>query len=227
MADNLRHAQYRDDGTQIDDPQKLVDDGEVSGAGVTVEDVLTSTSVTNALSAAQGKALKDTADALATTVASKAAAGAVTGSGLTMATARLLGRSTASTGAPEEISVAGSLLLSAGSLSVNYAESSGAAVSNTADSTITFAHGFGVKPKRCGAKLRCAIANNGYSVGDEMQAPGFRATTFLATVSADATNITMSWDSSTTNIFYFAPKTGGTAVLPTVGDWEIVLWGAV
>ena len=34
MADNLRHAQYRDDGTQIDDPQKLVDDGVVSGAGV-------------------------------------------------------------------------------------------------------------------------------------------------------------------------------------------------
>ena len=26
MADNFRHAQYREDGTQIDDPQKPIDD---------------------------------------------------------------------------------------------------------------------------------------------------------------------------------------------------------
>jgi hypothetical protein len=42
--------------------------------------------------------------------------GAVTGSGLTMATARLLGRTTASTGAVEEISVGVGLSLSAGTL---------------------------------------------------------------------------------------------------------------
>jgi hypothetical protein len=45
------------------------------------------------------------------------APGAITSSGLTMATARLLGRSTASTGAPEEISIGSGLSLSAGSLS--------------------------------------------------------------------------------------------------------------
>jgi hypothetical protein len=44
------------------------------------------------------------------------APGAITGSGLTMATARLLGRTTASTGAVEEISVAGGLTLSGGVL---------------------------------------------------------------------------------------------------------------
>lgn len=44
------------------------------------------------------------------------AAGAVTSSGLTMATARLLGRTTASTGAIEEITVGSGLSLSAGSL---------------------------------------------------------------------------------------------------------------
>jgi hypothetical protein len=44
----------------------------ISGGGTTVENVLTSTSTTNALSAAMGKALKDTADTLATTVAGKA-----------------------------------------------------------------------------------------------------------------------------------------------------------
>jgi hypothetical protein len=47
----------------------------------------------------------------------KAAAGAVTSSGLTMATAKLLGRSTAATGAIEEITVGSGLTLSAGSLS--------------------------------------------------------------------------------------------------------------
>lgn len=46
-------------------------------------------------------------------------AGAATGSGLTMATARLLGRSTASTGAIEEISVGSGLTLSGGSLSAS------------------------------------------------------------------------------------------------------------
>ena len=44
------------------------------------------------------------------------AAGAITSSGLTMATARLLGRTTASTGAIEEITVGSGLSLSAGSL---------------------------------------------------------------------------------------------------------------
>lgn len=45
-----------------------------------------------------------------------AASGAVTGSGLTMATARMLGRTTASTGAVEEISVSARFTLTAGSL---------------------------------------------------------------------------------------------------------------
>lgn len=48
-----------------------------------------------------------------------AAIGAVTGSGLTMATGKLLGRSTASTGAIEEITVGTGLTLSAGSLSAS------------------------------------------------------------------------------------------------------------
>jgi len=46
-------------------------------------------------------------------------AGAITTSGLTMATARLLGRTTASTGAVEEISIGSGLTLAAGSLSAS------------------------------------------------------------------------------------------------------------
>ena len=48
-----------------------------------------------------------------------AANGAITASGLTQATARLIGRTTAATGAPEEISVSADLSLSAGVLGVS------------------------------------------------------------------------------------------------------------
>lgn len=51
--------------------------------------------------------------------------GAITGSGLTMATAKLLGRSTASTGAIEEITVGSGLSLSGGTLSASGAGGSG------------------------------------------------------------------------------------------------------
>jgi hypothetical protein len=46
-----------------------------------------------------------------------ASAGAITSSGLTMATARLLGRTTASTGSPEEITIGANLSMTAGTLS--------------------------------------------------------------------------------------------------------------
>lgn len=52
-------------------------------------------------------------------VAGLVSAGAVTGSGLTMSTARVLGRSTAGTGAIEEISIGSGLTLSAGTLSAS------------------------------------------------------------------------------------------------------------
>ncbi len=58
-----------------------------------------------------GKALATAVDAAAgRTAISAAASGAIGSSGLTMATARLLGRTTASTGAPEEITVVGATL---------------------------------------------------------------------------------------------------------------------
>jgi hypothetical protein len=80
-----------------------------AGAGVVEEITCT----------AAGRALLDDADAAAQrTTLSAAGSGAITGSGLTMATARLLGRSTASTGAVEEISLAGGLAFSSGTLTV-------------------------------------------------------------------------------------------------------------
>lgn len=69
-------------------------------------------------------------------------AGAATGSGLTMATARLLGRTTASSGAIEEISVGSGLSLSGGSLSATGGSSDLAGkdldyVERTTNATIT------------------------------------------------------------------------------------------
>jgi hypothetical protein len=65
-----------------------------------------------------GKALLDDADAAAQrTTLSAAASGSITSSGLTQATARILGRTTASTGAVEEIEIGSGLSLSAGELS--------------------------------------------------------------------------------------------------------------
>ena len=80
---------------------------------------------------AAGRALLDDADAAAQRATlSAAASGPVTGSGLTMATARLLGRSTADTGAVEEISVGTGLSLTGGTLTT-------AAVTYSQHSTIT------------------------------------------------------------------------------------------
>ena len=70
--------------------------------------------------------------ARATLVAAQS--GSVTGSDLTMATARVLGRTTASTGAIEEISIGASLTLSGGSLSGTAASATQAGVAELATS---------------------------------------------------------------------------------------------
>lgn len=56
---------------------------------------------------------------LNTALSGKASTGAVTGTGITMSTARILGRSTAGTGAIEEITIGSGLTLSAGTLSAS------------------------------------------------------------------------------------------------------------
>lgn len=72
----------------------------------------------------------DAATARATLLAAKA--GAVTASDLTMSSARLLGRTTAATGAIEELTVSASLTLSAGALAGTPATTSQAGVSELA-----------------------------------------------------------------------------------------------
>lgn len=121
---------------------------------------------------AEGSAVWDTDDdklTIGTGAARKTMVneGAVTGSGLTQATARLLGRTTASTGAIEEITVGTGLSLSAGSLTAT----GGAATITTKDegstlsSTVTTLDfvGAGVTASGAGATTTITIPGGGSS----------------------------------------------------------------
>ncbi len=75
-------------------------------------------------------AAKPVSSATATALAGKANTGAIGSSGLTMNTARLLGRSTAGTGGPEEITLGANLTLSGGVLSASVTGGGGGTVSS-------------------------------------------------------------------------------------------------
>jgi len=90
--------------------------GLLSAADKSTIDGLSTVATTGAYADLSGKPTLGTAAAESSTAF--AASGAITSSSLTMATARLLGRATASTGAIEEISLAGGLAFSSGALTV-------------------------------------------------------------------------------------------------------------
>ena len=86
---------------------------------------------------------------------SAAASGAVTGSGLTVATGRLLGRTTAGTGAIEEISVGSGLTLSGGQLSA-----SGGAVSSVSASSSASGFSLSASPSTGAVSVNFNISND-------------------------------------------------------------------
>lgn len=91
-----------------------------------------------AVSTFMGTVLND-ADADAARVTLVAAkSGAVTGTGITQSTGKILGRTTASTGAIEEITVGTGLTMSAGSLSASGVITSGTAQATTSGTSIDF-----------------------------------------------------------------------------------------
>lgn len=119
-------------------------------------------------------ASKPVSTATATALAGKANTGAIGSSGLTMATARLLGRSTAGSGAPEEVTLGANLTLSGGILSASVTGGGGGTVSSVG-----------------------LVAPTGFSVsGSPVTSSGNITLSFAAGYSLPTTSSQSSWDAA-------------------------------
>lgn len=149
--------------------------------------------------------------------------GTVTGSGLTMATARLLGRNTASTGAVEEITLGTGLSMTGTTLnaSVGFSEWQSAATAYTLGGNLTFNHTLGVRPKFWSVVQICKVANNGYAVGDIISGP----------VAGDAytSSYGVSYELNSTQIimrigaagWWIIRKDTNAAILSAAAQWDV------
>lgn len=162
-----------------------------------------------------------------------AASGAVTASGLTQTTNRLLGRTTASTGAIEEITVAGQATFSSGTLTINTqgdastntatsVDGEVALFSGTAGKTLKRATGTGI-PKLASGVQSIATAGTDYyapgstdvaltdgGTGQSTAYAGFDALTVRGSSVASASNITLS---ATTGYCVDVTNSGTTTIL--------------
>lgn len=115
-------------------------------------------------------------------------------SGLTMSTARLLGRTTAGTGTPEEISAGTGLTLAAGSLSRNMTPNFTSANQTVSGGAIlNVAHGLAAMPTMKSVVLKCTTAEFGYAAGDEvdLSSGSYISGNQIVQVAWDATNCTI------------------------------------
>lgn len=130
-------------------------------------------------------------------------AGLATASGLTQSTAKILGRSTAATGAVEEIAVAGGLTLSVGSLSAGFASGTTSIVIATGGvqpADITVAHGLGTDAIDFGfewshsvatKEIQTDIAARGYSNGFYLAGWGYNRSSIALPAAPAVGNISM------------------------------------
>lgn len=149
------------------------------------------------------------------TVGFGAASGAVTGSGLTMATARLLGRTTASTGAVEEISVGTGLTLSGGTLT-GAGITNGTAVTPGAVTSIDFT-GFPAGLKRIVINYDGLSLNSADNILVQMMVGG-------SAVTSGYTSATSAQQNSGTNVL--ASSTAG-FIATGFGDARATICGSM
>jgi hypothetical protein len=152
-----------------------------------------------------------------------AASGSITSSGLTQATARILGRTTASTGAVEEITVGSGLSLSAGELSATstFDPASPAALGTTTPNTGAFTSLTGAP-----AANTAAYAVTGYSLtGSNAQSVIDLAGTWNTTGTPSAIKLNITDTASNAASRLFQVSVGGTERFAIRKDGAAMLTG--
>lgn len=143
-----------------------------------------------------------------------------------MNTSKLIGRSTAGGGSPEEITVGARLTLIAGVLS---ADAAPAVSYQTTPSVLssgsiqTFAHGLASVPKHISVKLLVTTATDNWSVGDVLEGIGETiggVVNRVVFVGCDATNITVVCNGANLGI---PNKTTGAYATPAVGNFKVIV----
>ncbi|TAJ76103.1 MAG: hypothetical protein EPO42_13265 [Gallionellaceae bacterium] len=96
------------------------------------------------------------------------------------------------------------------------------ALSAAVNAVSTFAHGLGAMPQFCKVKLVCAVADAGYSVGDEIDLSGYVDGGFMTvTVSATAVSVRVALSGSQVRVTNLATPTVTSTLLNT--SWTLIV----
>lgn len=146
----------------------------------------------------------------------------ITGANVVMAGNLTLGAS------PTLATASGNLTLSTGVVATSFEPqftSAEQAISNTAGTVTTVAHGLGVVPRSVRAVLRCKTAEFGYSIGDEVSAsrPADDSANTDSTLWMDSTNVGFQ-QSSTWSTWRVINRGTTASNAITLANWKLVFY---